>query len=334
MARELDFLYASARIKALETKLLGRAVMERILEAEGPEEALKVLSDTDYGTDVGEMENVYDFENVLEKSIKRTYRTVKDSVKDKRLVRFFTLKNDYHNLKVVIKSRIIGTEGKEYFSPLGEISPEEMQKLAGEDVAAMVPESIKMAFRKAVELYEATQDPQQVDLLLDRALFEELSALVEDVGDGFLKNYFEAMVDLTNIKILGRLMQIKADVKSLERALLPGGTLSRDLFVRLFNEPMQNVIEALSSTPYRKVVEEGLTRWANTGSPAAFEKLSDDYLLALARKGLYKPFGIEPVVGYLAARENEVKNLRILMVGKINGISSDTIKERLRDVYV
>jgi V/A-type H+-transporting ATPase subunit C len=142
------------------------------------------------------------------------------------------------------------------------------------------------------------------------------------------------MVDLTNIKILGRLMQIKADVKSLEKALLPGGTLGRDLFTRLFNEPMQNVIEALSSTPYRRVVEEGLTQWANTGSPAAFEKLSDDYLLALARKGLYKPFGIEPVVGYLAARENEVKNLRILMVGKINGISSDTIKERLRDVYV
>jgi len=39
-------------------------------------------------------------------------------------------------------------------------------------------------------------------------------------------------------------------------------------------------------------------------------------------------------VGYIGARENEIKILRVLLVGKINGISEDLIRERLRDVYV
>ncbi|MGB4132343.1 MAG: V-type ATPase subunit, partial [Tepidanaerobacteraceae bacterium] len=90
----------------------------------------------------------------------------------------------------------------------------------------------------------------------------------------------------------------------------------------------------LDNTPYKQLVEEGISQWESTGSPSLFEKLIDNFLISLARRGLYKPFGSETVIGYLAARENEIKLLRIIMVGKINGISSDMIRERLRDVYV
>jgi len=334
MGREMEFLYVSSRIKALETGLLGKSAIDRILEADGPEEALKALGDTGYGSDIAEMENIYDFEKVLEKSLKRTFKTIADSTKDFRFVRFFTLKNDYHNLKVIIKNKILGLEGKDYFSSLGEVPPEELQKLASEDITAAVPESMKRAYNSAVQSYEETQDSQQVDLLLDRILFGELAGLVEATGENFLKEYFTSMVDLTNIRTMVRLMHMKADARVLEKSLLPGGSLKKDVFIKLFAEPMQGVIEAFASSPYHRVVDEGISAWAAGGSAAVFEKLSDDYLLKLARRGLYTPYGPETVVGYLAAKENEVKILRIILVGKINGISSEMIKERLRDVYV
>ncbi|HHW03928.1 MAG TPA: V-type ATP synthase subunit C [Thermoanaerobacterales bacterium] len=334
MGREMEFLYVSSRIKALETRLLGKSAIDRILEADGPEEALKVLSDTDYGADIAEMENIYDFEKVLEKSLKRTFKTIADSMKDYRFIRFFTLKNDYHNLKIIIKNKILGFEGKDYFSSLGEVQIEELQKLVSEDVTAAVPENMKVAYKRAVEIYEDTRDPQQIDLLVDRMLFEELARLVDDTGEEFLREYFTSWVDLTNIRTVIRLMHIKAETRVLERSLLPGGSIKKDVFVKLYGEPMQGVIDALAASPYHRVVEEGVSAWASNGSPAVFEKLSDDYLLKLARRGLYKPYGPETVVGYLAARENEVKLLRMILVGKINGISSEMIKERLRDVYV
>jgi V/A-type H+-transporting ATPase subunit C len=334
MARELDFLYASARIKALETKLLGKSTIDRILEADGAEEALKVLSDTDYGSDIAEMNNIYDFEKVLLNSMKRSYKAVEDSLKDSRYIRFFTLKQDYHNLKVLFKSKILNTSGSQYFSPLGKVPLEEMEKLTEEDASALVPESIKNAYRSAVNAYETTQDPQQIDLVLDKALYEELDKLVKSTKSAMLKSYFEALVDLTNIKTLIRLMQMKADIRLLERALLPGGAITKDTFEKLYGEPVQTIVDSFASSTYQKVVEVGLSSWSNTGSLAVYERLADDYLLNLARKGLYKPFGEETVIGYLAAKENEAKILRILLVGKINRIPTEMIKERLRDVYV
>ncbi len=45
-------------------------------------------------------------------------------------------------------------------------------------------------------------------------------------------------------------------------------------------------------------------------------------------------FGPEPLFSYLHAKEAEVKALRIIMVSKINKLSPETIRERLRDLYV
>jgi len=334
MARELDFLYASARIKALETKLLGKSTIDRILEADGPEEALKVLSDTDYGSDIAEMNNIYDFEKVLTNSLKRTYKDVADSLKDDSIIKFFSLKQDYHNLKVLMKGKILGVSGKSYISELSTISLDEMEKLMDEDVTAMVPETIKNAYRNAMSAYELSQDPQQIDLILDKALYEELYKIVLSTNNDLLRSYFNALVDLTNIKTMFRLIRMKADVRVLERALLPGGTINKETFEKLFSEPVQSIIENFASSPYNHIVEKGLSAWERSNSAAVFERLSDDYLLNMAKKGKYKPFGAETVIGYLIARENEIKNLRILLVGKINRISSEMIKERLRDVYV
>ena len=44
--------------------------------------------------------------------------------------------------------------------------------------------------------------------------------------------------------------------------------------------------------------------------------------------------GIEPVAAFYIAKENEIKNLRMVLTGKLAGIAEETIKERLRETYV
>ena len=48
----------------------------------------------------------------------------------------------------------------------------------------------------------------------------------------------------------------------------------------------------------------------------------------------YVPFGEAPLVGYLAARETEYTNLRILLLGRSMGLPADVIRSRLRASYV
>lgn len=292
------------------------------------------MSDTEYGSDLAELDNIYDFEKVLENSMMRTINLLKESFKEHRYLRFFTLKYDYQNLKVVIKSQILGEDHQGTFSSLGEVSPQELMKLAKEEPSE-VPENLRAAYHRGVAAYEDTKDPQQVDTLLDKLLFEDMAEIVEQLKDPFLKDYFTTLVDITNIKILTRLMWMKADGRILDRVLLEGGVLSHETLKSLFQGSVQGVAEALAHTPYSKLGSDLASAWqGKEAHPADFEKMAEDYLLGIARRGLYKPFGPEVVVGYLAARENELKLLRLLLVGKINDISTDMIRMRLRDVYV
>jgi V/A-type H+-transporting ATPase subunit C len=44
--------------------------------------------------------------------------------------------------------------------------------------------------------------------------------------------------------------------------------------------------------------------------------------------------GVEPFIAYLFAKETEIRNVRIIMTGKINRLNDDLIRERLRLGYV
>jgi len=102
----------------------------------------------------------------------------------------------------------------------------------------------------------------------------------------------------------------------------------------MMDEPVEMLIEKLAVSDYHKVIEEGISSYIKTKRLTRFEKLSDDFVFEIAKRGKYIAFGIEPIIGYIMAKENEIKAIRMIMVGKINEISNDVIKERLRDVYV
>ena len=48
----------------------------------------------------------------------------------------------------------------------------------------------------------------------------------------------------------------------------------------------------------------------------------------------YNSFSAGPILAYFLARENEIKTVRIILTGKLNNLSDDYIRERLRKMYV
>ena len=70
------------------------------------------------------------------------------------------------------------------------------------------------------------------------------------------------------------------------------------------------------------------------GSLTAFEKACDNAVLKTAAGARQVPFGVEVALGYLIAKEAEWTAVRIVMAGRLAGLSADAIRERLRDAYV
>ena len=56
--------------------------------------------------------------------------------------------------------------------------------------------------------------------------------------------------------------------------------------------------------------------------------------MEMIRPEKYHPFTLGPLAAYILAREAEIKSVRILLSGKLNHLSENAIRERLREMYV
>ena len=69
-------------------------------------------------------------------------------------------------------------------------------------------------------------------------------------------------------------------------------------------------------------------------SPSAFERWCDNRIIQTISPQKYNAFTIGPVIAYVIARQNEIKTVRIILSGKLNDLPDDSIRERVREMYV
>ena len=106
--KDTDYLTISARIRAMETRLLTRERMERMLDARTGDEAAKVLSECGYSELTALTHTALD--ELLSAARGALYKELKGAVPDPRLVEVFQMKYDYHNAKTLIKAAAVGAD--------------------------------------------------------------------------------------------------------------------------------------------------------------------------------------------------------------------------------
>lgn len=331
---ENKFMYSVTRVRAMETKLLDKAKIERMIEAKNAEEIIKILNETEYGSSISEMKDIEDYETVLSKELSKTYELLSEISPVPELTNLFLLRYDVQNLKTLLKSCYLEDENDQTLCSIGTQSSQCLKQMVKEkDFSDLHP-----ILREGVEKVEAelsvNPDPQIIDVTLDNSMYRLMYKIASDNKCSFLTNYISAQIDLINIKTLVRVRAMGYGRDFLKKVILDNGNLDYSFFNDIFDESLETLIDSLAFKDYGKVVEEGISNYIKTTSLTKFEKLSDDFIFEIAKKGKYVAFGIEPLVGYLMAKENEIKIIRMLMVGKINEIPNELIRERLRDIYV
>ncbi|MCD5390905.1 V-type ATP synthase subunit C [candidate division NPL-UPA2 bacterium] len=335
MAEDRRYAYAVGRIRALETRLLRRERFDQMVGAEDAEETLRALADTDYGPLLSEIKSPDEFEIALNKELTKVLSLISHLSFDPELTDLFRLRYDFHNLKVLLKQKYLArspVDSKLCLIDAGVIEGEKLRKIMeGEDYSEL-PDELRTAVDKSEKGFEETGDPQMIDIILDKemySLFHERSS-----GNPFLKEYFQISADLTNIRIFLRVRALRKERDFFEEVFLEGGKLELSFFLRLYGEPIDNFASALSPTAYGQLVSQGIKYWKENGSWSKLERLSDNHILNFLGRAKHIVFGLEPLIGYLLARENEIKMLRMIMVGKLNKLEGELIRSNLRDTYV
>ena len=113
--KDTDYLAISARIRAMETRMLTREKMDRMIDARDTAEAMKVLDECGYtGGTLDEM---------LARARDQVFRDMVRSVPDPRLVEVFQIKYDYHNAKAILKALAMGQDPSRLLLEGGRYAP-------------------------------------------------------------------------------------------------------------------------------------------------------------------------------------------------------------------
>ncbi len=322
------------RIRVMETRLLDKSKIERMIDADTPFNSLKVLQETEYASLLNRIKRPEEYDTLLRQGLKETYDSLYSMITRTEPVDFMALKYDYHNLKVLLKAKLSDKDFTELLLPIGTVKAETIKDaLESEDYKAL-NDYMGKAIVAVLEDFEETKEPQNIDIILDKYYFENLLFISERINEEYLKKYLRILIDLTNIKILLRIKALDRGREFLIKNLIEGGNIKMDKLNILFGEALENIHNRIASTDYVNIVREGIEYYINNQSLALLEKNIENFIMEYMKRAKTIPFGVEPIIGYIYAKENEIKLLRIIMVGQLNNVPPEVIRERLRDSYV
>lgn len=321
---EKIYPYAVSKIKAKEVNMLTNQNFEALASEKGLDRIVSVMIEKGY--DFEEITRKEEFEKVLKKEEEKLYSLVRELIENEDVSKIFLSKNNYHNVKLILKSQIQKKDYRENLNYGGTIDVKNLITIMENEKYENLEENMSNSIIYAKNQYEKLKNPFVIDCILDKASFVEMKNLALKTENEFLIKYVEKLIDITNIKTFFRIRKMYKDAKILSIAFIDGGSLSYNNFKNNLNEDAQNLKNKFAG--FSDVIEKAVYNYEN------LDIYCDNYIMEYMKEANLKALTIEPIIAYIYAKETEIKNIRIIFTGKLNNINSEKIKERLREAYV
>lgn len=331
--KDTAFAGSNARIRVYESRLLQSDQFERMLQVPTFEEAARVLKDTPYRNDVDELLETRDYDALLTKELQRVYAEMFALSPNPALVELFSLRYTYHNLKVFFKAKITGENFDSLLIPIGKEPLSVYRQAVDDGVTEGLDKPYIDSIREVAIAEEEYHNIQSVDIILDRRYFTHLRWLAEQIGDKDILEFVKYYIDLNNLSTLSRAIKQQKNRNFLVTILSSSGSIPKETLVDLGKESLASAGKLLSEGKFGAIVQASLTNETQELSPVKIDLETDNAIMEEMRKAKLKPFGPFPLIAFIHAKETEVKNLRLILAGKENGLSEESVRERMRINY-
>ena len=327
-----DYSFICGYMAARDKYLLTLEKLDRMLDSKTMGDAIRVLQDLNYAD---ETENIVasEFEPLLSRELKKTYSLILPYVPDRSYFEIFLYPSDYHNVKTLLKAEFLGLRTNKFLMETGSVPTGELAAIVNGRRYEDMREEMARGVQEALEEYSVSHDPQTIDLVLDKACYRDMSSLAAGLDSDFIKGYLTLKIDIINLIAFIRVKEMEKQRGFFSKVFIENGSIQEDVFEEGFDEPITLFADRLESDRLRNALVESVKMIRETGRVTALEKLCDNLLLEYIKEARYITYGIEPLIAYIAAKEHEVKTVRIIMAGKLAGISPELIRERVRDTY-
>ncbi len=309
---ELDYTYAVARLRSLEKKLLTTAELEKLINADNAAEAVKTLASLGW-------KSTEDFEELLHSELVGVFSLIEE-LGGASLLKVLRTKYDYHNLKAFIKGELTSQNSDGLVIDLGNIAAAKIKNAILNRDYRELSEHMQKAIPLSYEQYARIADAQLVDIIFDSALLAEMLEYAKAQPEEKFFSLIKIQLDMHNIKTFIRVRNMGRSHGFIERVIADGGNIPPEFYISKINSSSEGEGNIFDKTPYA----------AAFAADTNLERELDNMFLNKVKAIRQGAFGLAPLAAYFWMKENEIKNVRIILTCKRAGINEDAIRQRLR----
>jgi V/A-type H+-transporting ATPase subunit C len=337
----------------MKRRLLDPSVFEILILKPDVESIITELTNTSYKDEIEKARVQYHgimcIEVALRRDFSAAFRKILQFMKgdeSEKYIKILLGRWDVQNIKTILRGKNIhipSAEIMECLVPAGELDDTTMVELIKQpDIKAVIDLLATWGISYAKPLtrnfkeYSEKRDLAILEYAIDRFYYKNAIRAVngESYDDRLVREMVMTEIDVTNIKIVLKMIRDKIDVDEARDYLIEGGkSLDIEKLLSMVRAgSLEGAIKLLETTPYSfltKVPNEIL----KAGKISVLEKELEKYLIKLGiSRFLGDPLSIAIPIAYIWAKYNEITNIRIIARCKTADVPEKELRGEL--VYV
>ena len=269
---------------------------------------------------------------MIENVRRQTALDIRELSPEPELTDLFLLATDIHNLKLLIKARLLEQEDVEFLEG-GLYEREQLKTAVAEQDYRLLPRQLAEALNALEDRLKVEVQPQRVSVALDQAYLAYALATAKKCKDAFAIDYFRALCDFDNLITFLRLRAMGGAREDLRSVLLRKAAFATMRCIRRMSCRTSRC-SACCRTARRAA--RWRTDWPSCRRRAISARSSGGGRTICSRWSARTSTTLNRSTGSSAIcwrGDREAKAVRLIVTVKRNGLDDAVIQERLCELY-
>lgn len=338
--------YTYVRTIVMKTLLFKKEDYHKMLKMSFNEIA-KFLQDSHYSREINELATEHSGADLLElalnKNLSHSFKKLIriSSYELAVVVKEYIKRNDIEDIKTILRGKFTNMDEKMITNSIisaGTLSPEFLTSLLKKDSIEDILKNNSIVdfplLKAGLKDLNEKNTLVTIENAMDKYYYNhlmEFSRTLPKQGTLF-RNFLLKEVEILNILTLLRLKRVKFDKKIIMDFIISTGDEKKDAKIKSLADvdDLDELSKALEKTAFKDVIQKGMEEFKEKDSLITLETELHKYLLNKSTLLQHQhPLSIDVILGYMLAKDIEIKNLRILIKGKQLGLADDFIERQL-----
>jgi V/A-type H+-transporting ATPase subunit C len=319
------YTFQTARVRAIEPQMLTRTTLLDMTNADNFEQAANLLAGSEYALPHSS-KNFAELENTLQIRRSAVRKLFEELMIDRPIAELFRTRDDFANLRLALRRTLTERPLGADYSNEGNVSPQIFGQVFEEENYHLFPDYMAEAAEQAVLAYYQNKNIRWIDYAIDRLQAEYNLKEAHRLRSLFLMGLFRIQIDLTNIRTILRLKFAESEHRNV---FLKSGFIELERLEKALDVGYESQGQLFFVLPYHRVVETGANYLMSNKSFLKVEQQCDEFLTGFLRTTIQITAGPQPIIAYLLMKENEIRNVRLILTAKKNFLDTKLILDRI-----